>query len=407
MRIAYFLADHGIPVFGPKGASVHVRSMAVALAARGHEVTVLCTKQGRPVQNVPFRVEKVSIPSLPPPDTDGDATPPARCAKERHYMATADALMERFLELHRQRPFDAIYERYSLWSAAGSRAARITGLPVVVEVNAPLRLEQAEYRELYHQDHARALEYETFSESSRLAVVSEALKDYVIAHGAREDRVAVIPNGYDPRIFHPRVTPTSLPETEGRTVIAFSGSLKAWHGMEILVESFRILCQRLAGVHLLIIGDGPMREWLRGYVRGAGLDDVVSFIGWTPYEEVPSFLACADIAVAPYPALDDFYFSPLKLFEYLAMGKPVVASALGQIETVLRHGRNGLLVPPGDPMALADALERLCLDEALRHRLARAAPEAVAGRRWEDNAREVEILWLQSQGTSHGMTEPR
>ena len=104
---------------------------------------------------------------------------------------------------------------------------------------------------------------------------------------------------------------------------------------------------------------------------------------------MPSLVRGFDIAVAPYPPLDDFYFSPLKLYEYLAAGRAVVASAIGQVEQAIDDGRTGLLVPAGDPSGLANALERLCRDAPLRRSLGQAAFAAAQGFTWDANARRV------------------
>ncbi len=384
MRIAYLLADHGIPVFGAKGASVHVRELAGALARRGHEVTVFCLRRGLGEAPVPFAVEEVTAPALSPGASRED--------KERHYAALAERLRAAFERHHARRPFDVVYERYALWSAAGVRAAKRLGLPVLVEVNAPLRIEQARYRQLASSELAEALEREVFAGADGLLVVSRQLADYVRRQGAAAERIEVIPNGVDVQRFSPDVPPAPLPEAEGRFVVGFAGSLKAWHGIEVLMRAFRELAARVSGVHLLVAGDGPLRQWVEGFVAGADLEDLVTLTGWVDHWRLPSVLARADVAVAPYPPLEDFYFSPLKLFEYLALGKPVVASAIGQIAEVLDDGRNGLLVPPGDVQALADALERLAVDEALARRLSRAAVETAAAHAWERIAQRVEAL---------------
>ncbi len=396
MRIAYILADHGIAVFGNKGASVHVRELADALCRRGHETTLFCTRRGPESPPTPFEVRKIRMTANPPPASEGGNA--GQAAKEKRYMAAAQRLAHALLEAHRIRPFDALYERYSLWSAAGVEVARETGLPLVLEVNAPLLEEQAGYRRLIHRTEAERLERKNFEQAHALAVVSREMGDYVKRKGACTDAIRIVPNGVNPAHFHPRVTQASLPGTDGRFIVAFAGSLKVWHGIEILLAAFRELVRRLAGMHLLVIGDGPLRDWMEGYVAGAGLEGCVTFTGWRPHREIPALLARADVAVAPYPRLDHFYFSPLKLFEYLALGKPVVASDTGQIREILEEGRSGLLVPPGDALALADALEHLWVDEALRHRLATAAIRRAGHFTWNRNAERIEAIYAELTG---------
>lgn len=386
MRIAYVCADGGIAVFGEKGASVHIAAMAHAFCRTGNEVQVLCAKRG--LGSAEYPVEQVSA-GLPQPDD--------RAGKERSHIATAAAIEDRLVTLHRTWRFDLIYERYSLWSTAGVRAARRLGVPVVVEVNAPLVAEQAEFRALMLADEARAIEGEVFRRADALAVVSDELVAYVTARGATPGRVHVIRNAVDTDRFHSLVPPAHVPGIpEDALVVGFSGSLKAWHGLDTLLPAFRSFRDHVSSAHLLVVGEGPRKPWVEGYVAGAGLEDAVTLTGWVGHDALPGLIARMDVATAPYPAAAGHYFSPLKLFEYLALGRPIVASHIGQTAQVLDGTGAALLVPPGDPHALTQALLRLAEDPPLAASLARNA--AVEGRRhdWTDNARAVLHLALQA-----------
>jgi len=378
MRIAYVCADGGIPVFGDKGGSVHVRSMVRAFRAIGHDVHVLCAEAGDGIADFP--VEAIG-PSFPPAVD--------RASKERRLLAIAQRIEERLAALNADRPFDMIYERYGLWSAAGVRAAERLGIPVVVEVNAPLVQEQAAFRAFVLRDEATAIEAEVFGKADALAVVSRELVDYVVGKGAKPARVQVIGNAVDTHLFHPGTaaeTVASIPS--GQFTVGFTGSLKAWHGTEILVAAFAQLARRLPA-HLLIVGDGPERPLLQDHIRSLGLEQRVTITGWVPHHRLPGLIARMDVAVAPYPADAGHYFSPLKLYEYLAMGRPIVASRLGQSADLLGPTEAGLLVAPGDSLALAAALERVATDRQLAQTL--SARAAALGRQhdWQANARRV------------------
>lgn len=382
MRIAYVCADGGIAVFGDKGASVHITAMAAAFGRIGHEVRVLCAQRGTGAADYP--VEQITADLPPPVD---------RTANERSRIATAAAIEARLMALHRDWPFDLIYERYALWSTAGVRAGRRLGVPVIVEVNAPLVIEQAEFRTLMLADEARAIEAEVFSTAGALAVVSDELMPYVIARGAEPHRVQVIRNAVDTTRFAPTVLPARIAGVpDGAFVIGFCGSLKVWHGLEILLPAFGALKAALPRAHLLVVGEGPRKAWVEGFVAGAGLTDAVTLTGWVAHVDLPGVIARMDVATAPYPAAEGHYFSPLKLFEYLACGRPVVASRIGQIASLLNGTEAALLVPPGDAAALAAALLRLAHDPTLAAKLAHFA--AIEGRRhdWTDNARTVVAL---------------
>jgi glycosyltransferase involved in cell wall biosynthesis len=375
MRIVYVSADRGIPVFGEKGASIHIQEMMRAFARLGHDVRCLAARAGEGPRR-DLSVEEV-------PQTVGGAT---RAEKERAAMAQAEAIEARLCALYRDWPFDLIYERYSLWSAAGCRAAARLGVPVVTEVNAPLVLEQAEFRSLVCEDEARAIEAEVLARSAALAAVSRQVADYLVGAGASAARVHVIGNAVDTGHFRPGVPPARLEIPGDAFVVGFTGSLKMWHGVDTLLEAFRALRAKEPRAHLLICGDGPKRGWIDGFVAGAGLHDAVTLAGWVDHADLPSMIARMDVATAPYPPSEAHYFSPLKLYEYLAMGIPVVASDIGQTAELLAGSPAACLLPPGDPVALAGVLADLASDPARREVMARAAARDGARHDWTRNA---------------------
>jgi glycosyltransferase involved in cell wall biosynthesis len=389
MRIAYITADHGVPVFGRKGASIHVQEMVHAYVALEHTVTVFTGRKGGSEEGFEADLVKVK-PSVPDPDDAIDAQPRAKLiAKETRSKEIGELVENALIEEHSRTPFDFIYERYSLWSAAGVRAAARLGIPCFMEVNAPLLLEQEKYRDLIQTEQAAALEAEVFGKAHAIAAVSEQVRDYAIEKGAAAERCHVVPNGVDTARFHPDVAPvTGLGIPDDAFVVGFVGSLKAWHGLEPLLDGFRELPAE-DGYHLLIVGEGPLRTWVEGYVRGARLDGRVTVSGWVDYVDIPSYVRRFDVAAAPYHAIDDFYFSPLKLFEYLAIGRPVVASAIGQLCDVIEHGRTGLLATPDDPADFAAKVAELHRDVALRERISQAAAIEGARRTWMHNAQKM------------------
>src|SRR5699024_6425288 len=155
----------------------------------------------------------------------------------------------------------------------------------------------------------------------------------------------------------------------------FVGTLKPWHGTDLLLHALARTDQRL---ELDICGTGPQQEELELLAAELGITQRVRFHGAVAPEHVPEFLHGLDIATAPYPA-GEHYFSPLKVYEYLAAGLPVVASAIGTIPALLEDGELGVLVEPGDVAALAGALAALAADPA-RHPPPRRPRLAAAGR---------------------------
>jgi glycosyltransferase involved in cell wall biosynthesis len=375
MRIAYLSADPGVPVFGRKGASVHVQAVVGALAARGARVDLLTPRLGG-VR--PPALADVAVHELPP--VAGRTRP----ERERAALA-ANADATAALAAHG--PFDLVLERYSLWSHAGMEHARRTGATGLLEVNAPLIEEQATHRSLHDRTAAEAVAVRAFAAADRILAVSDGVALHLAAHPAARGRIDVVPNGVDPARFAAR--PAAARAADGFTV-GFVGTLKPWHGLDVLIEAFGRLARRVPRARLLLVGDGPERARIEAALAARGLSDRVRLTGAVAPEAVPSLLLEMDAAVAPYPDLRPFYFSPLKLFEYMAAEVPVVASRVGQVAEVLEHERTGLLVPAGDATALAVALERLARDRELGGRLGRAGREEVELRHtWDAVAQRI------------------
>jgi len=401
MRIAYLSTDFGIPVHGAKGAAVHVRELCRALAALGHEVRVYTPRSGGPppadfgvtVREVPLdagdarAVERLAA--------DPEAGPAAAAAVRA--MLYAGGLGHRLAaEMEAFRP-DCVYERYALFGTAGLALARARGIPLLLEVNAPLADEQAAHRSLAFAAAARAAERELLAGADHVVAVSDAVGAWAEAQGADRSRVTVLPNAVDPARFvlsgAERARLRSRLGVLGRPVIGFVGSLKAWHDVPTLIQAVRLLHRQGVEAHLLVVGDGPERARLDGLVAAAGLAGSTTFTGAVPHAEVARWLAAMDLTVAPYGPAAGFYFSPLKLYEYMAAGRPVVAADIGQIRGAVRHGITGLLYPPGDAEALAGAVETLAADPALAAMLGESGRAWVRRHRtWAGNAAQVVAL---------------
>jgi len=164
------------------------------------------------------------------------------------------------------------------------------------------------------------------------------------------------------------------------------------------------LCQLDSTYRLLIVGDGPLRESLQANLvsRGGRLAENAEFVGSAAHDEIPAWLASMDAVVAPYPALPSFYFSPLKLFEYMASGRPVVASRIGQVADVIDEGVNGLLTTPGDAAELAEALRHLRNNRLLGEQIGREAQRTISSKHTWDAVMERLVGWAMDLPSSHG-----
>ena len=364
MRLAYVCADPGVPVFGRKGCSIHAQEVLRALLRRGIDVELFSARLGeRPRRSL----EGLRVHALPS-GAGGDAA-------EREVLAlAANRDLERALK--REGPFDVVYERHSLWSFAAMEYARDTGVPGLLEVNAPLIEEQERHRGLVDRDGAQRAVDRSFAAATTLIAVSDPLARHLESHPSARGRVRVVANGVDPERFRPGLPP-AIPPVPGVFTVGFVGSMKPWHGLSVLVEAFARLHATDPQTRLLLVGDGPERSAIEAGIRNRDLTDSAIVTGAVDPEEVPRFLVSMDAAVAPHLADETFYFSPLKVYEYMAAGLPVVASRLGQLVELAEEGRCALLCAPGDAGAFAQALGLLRQDPELSRRLSRAAREKV------------------------------
>ena len=406
MKIAYLCADRGIPVLGDKGASVHVREFVSALAGLGHEVTLLCAKQGTGNPCPPVRMIEL------PPDESADemALEAAQLGmgneekdqtlhRELGKLACDRKLAARVLMALDQAGVqpDLLYERYALFHRAGGQVATALNIPLMLEVNAPLAEEQERFRGLRLKALADATETETLCRSDHVIAVSAAVREHALSRGALGERVTVLPNGVDTSRFHPGVDGGPVRERyelDGRPVIGFIGSLKPWHGLDFLLDAFTNILARRPDAALLLVGEGPALIDLQARVARDQLHGRVILTGRIPHADIPAYLAAMDITVAPYTAQDGFYFSPLKVVESLAAGRPVVAPRLGQLTDLLQDGVTGLLYPPGDRDIFVNQVIELLNDVPRLRAMSRAA--AAAAREdfgWDKTAlRATEIM---------------
>jgi glycosyltransferase involved in cell wall biosynthesis len=398
-RILYLCADTGVPYWGSKGGSIHVREIVKAMTDQGYDVRVVAAAEDGDDNDD----SSVEIHNLPRVDDDQFMEMTHQlCGEGRLYREVMEYYrnwsMEKLLRrLDARASFDYVYERYSLFGIAGLRFARRSGIPFVLEVNAPLVAETSRYRRLILTDLATAVESRLFNGADHIIAVSEELKRYILEVAPRAG-VSVVPNGVRIEHFQGTGKPDSdieLPGIEdGDFVVGFMGSLKPWHGVEILIESFAEFSAHHKNAKLLIVG-GRSRSirTLETKCRGLGLDGRVLFTGAVSYEAIPPLLNRTDVLVAPYPEVPGFYFSALKVFEYMAMGKAIVASHIGQIPEILSHEKTALLVSPGDSIALRQALGRLKQDSALRKVLGRnALAEARDKHTWIQRTQRISAI---------------
>lgn len=379
MRIAVVCSDLGVRVPGSKGASLHLAAITQAFAGLGHDVLLVGVRGHGPTDGL--RTLLFEHPGR----AQGLHRELRKLRFTRHLAQHADGPVTDFAP-------DVLYERLALFGTAGSRLADRAGAVHVVEVNALLAQEEARWRGLRLARTAQRMERAVLSHADlRLAVSAELAGEVERVSPGR--RTQVLANGVDVAMFGgPAAQPPArqmfglAPESG---VIAFAGTLRPWHGLDVAIKAL----PALPGVLLAVAGDGPVRADLELLAQQQGVADRVRWLGQLPQAQVRQLLAAADVAVAPYPALAGFGYSPLKLYEYLAAGVPVVASDIGQVAEVLGGGRWGRLVPPGDPAALAVAVRSVLADPVGSRALAGVARRmALREHSWQARAEQVTAM---------------
>lgn len=368
MRIAYVCQDRGIPLLGVKGASVHVREITTALQERGHRVSLLGASLG--TGNAPPRLETV------------------RTFDER--VGESEKFLDEFF---RTESIEAVVERYALESGAARRVSESQQLPYVLEVNSPLVLEAALYRGLKTVDSALKAEARLFASAGAIGVVSRALADYVRAR-APNVPVAVVRNGVDlARFSFDGEVSTGMRPPDAVT-IGFVGSMKRWHGVEDLVSAFIQVADERSDAHLVLVGTGPEESTVAKRAGASRHGARIHLIGGQPHSQIPRFLRSFAIGVAPYRPSPDFYFCPLKILEYLAVGLPTVYPALGELPEIVGHG--GVAYEPGNIDSLAQTLIGLVAKPARRSAMRSAAISRREEFGWDRTAEQVERLIVEA-----------
>ena len=283
-----------------------------------------------------------------------------------------------------------IYERYQLFFPSGVLAAKLFRVPLILEVNAPLFDERSRYGGLALKGLAKWTERFVWRSADAVLPVTRVLAEHVIREGVRPDRVEIIPNGVDSARFASGLRPVTVPAfPHGSIVVGFVGFCREWHRLDRVVTL--VAEDPSKRLSLLIVGDGPVIPDLSRQVQSLACADRVHFAGLVGRDEMPKWLGAIDIAIQPAVVP---YASPLKLIEYMASGKAIVAPAQDNIRELLSHERNALLFEQDDTQQFLAALLRLLEDELLRARLGAAARKTVQemGLYWEQNARKIASL---------------
>ena len=281
---------------------------------------------------------------------------------------------------------DLIYERYALGKSAASRFAADRGIPLVLEVNAPLADEQRRWRGGSNEDDDARHDAFTMGHASRIVAVSTDVARYAAERGARTERIDIVPNGIDVESFNLSARTQSVRQSlipAGRLVIGFHGRLRPWHGFDMLVSVTRELIRRGFDLHLLVVGEGDFEALKRLP------EDRTTRVTWQPHKDIPRYVAAFDVLPLTYQADMPCYFSPLKLNEAMACGVVPLVPNLGDLPLAVSHLQTGLVYAAGDEQQLLNQLELLISDRSLLEKLGRQAAMEASRHSWVSIAGQV------------------
>jgi glycosyltransferase involved in cell wall biosynthesis len=365
------------------GQYVHIEEMIAALRQLGHDVIV------------------VAPPSAETESFGSDAGMVAWLKRslpqfvyeimELAYSLVAYRRLARAVREHKP---DCLYERYNLFLPAGVWLKRKYKLPMLLEVNAPIFEERARYDGLALKGLARWSQAYAWNAADYVLPVTRVLGDIVGSYGVPPERIVVIPNGINASQFSNAPEPQAAKAAlglNGNIVLGFTGFVRDWHGLDKVISMIASDAPE-SGRHLLVVGDGPARAALEAQADALGIRHRVTFTGVIGRDDVARYVAAFDIALQP--AVVE-YASPLKLFEYLALGKAIIGPAQPNLMEILTDGQNAVLFDPKAADGMAGAIGKLTSDAALRQRVGENARQTINDKQltWRENAlRAIELF---------------
>lgn len=374
------------------GQAVHIEEMITALREQGHEVRVVAPGgSDGPTGQMGAEVGWVARLRAQLP----------KAVYELLELGYTWVAYRRLAAAAREFKPDVIYERYNLFLLAGLMLKRRTGLPLLLEVNAPLAEERGKFGGLGLPRLARWAEAKAWRGADFVLPVTDVLADHLRAVGVPNERITVVPNGINEAHFAAAPTPARAKASLGwpdALVFGFTGFVRDWHGMDRVIRWMATEAAP-ANARLLVVGDGPARPELEQLAADLKLGDRVRFTGVVHRDSVPGFVAAFDVALQPAVVA---YASPLKLIEYLALGKAIVAPNQPNIAELLRDGVNAMLFEADDAGGLERSLARLAGEPALRERLGQGARDTIERLQltWAGNARKAVGLAVRAGAKS-------
>jgi glycosyltransferase involved in cell wall biosynthesis len=296
--------------------------------------------------------------------------------------------------IEKEKP-DFLHKHHHDFHYGGAWLKKHLGLPFILHVDGIEYWVKKNWGKLYFSHLLRWAEDTELEASNAIIVISDSLKKQLIQYGVDGDKIHVVPNGVHPDQFYPEIGDNGLRKSlglEDKFVITYTGTFGRWHGVEVLAEAVQHIVKLIPNAVVLFVGDGDLRPRIEEITKRDGVSDRIMITGFVPFTTIPNYLAFADVTVSPCINNDDneFFNSPVKLFEYMAMGKPIVASSVGQQGVVIEHGVNGLLHQEKNPEELAQRIYEVYKDKNFATKLGlEARRRAIEKHDWKFNSQAI------------------
>ncbi len=364
------------------GQSVHIQELTKSFSDLGHELVFIgpsLQPKEFGEQNKLLAMVRRALPSF------------AQEALELLYDLYA---YRKLLAAYKEHQPDILYERHNLFLSAGRKLKKKTGIPYLLEVNAPLTEERSAHSGLKLVSIARAIEIRTWCAADKIFPVSDELANNLRSVGVQEDTIKVLHNGINHQDYE-TVDPNKVRDNFGlknKLVLGFTGFVREWHRLDNIISLIAEF-NETDSPHLLIVGDGPAIEACKAQAVDLGVENRVHFAGFVGRAQIPEYLAAMDIALQPAVTS---YASPLKIFEYMRSSLAIIAPDQPNIREILTDGEDALLFSPDDEYSSAEKIRKLVKEPTLRKKLGRAARSSIDtnGFTWRQNA--IKIIEIAS-----------
>jgi len=302
--------------------------------------------------------------------------------------------------LNQEKP-DLVISRVSNYITSPKTLTKKTGIPFLIEADSPSSYEKMNYQKYFRSTKSilYRMEEDFINAGKASFTVSNMLKSYFVERGIPGDTMAVIPNGADPVRFSPDTPGKAIKERyqlQDSLVVGFVGSFIYWHGIENLVKIIERTLSANKHVKFLMVGEGgPMKPLIEKFITENRLEQRTILTGFVEHDDIPQYIAAMDIVLAPYPNLKFFYYSPVKIFEYMSCGRAVVSTEIGQINEIIENGRNGLLAEPENIDQMCDLVFQLLKSDALRKKVGDEARKDILEKHtWDLRGKQLSDLCI-------------